>query len=187
MYRKHWNPNCKCNGNRRDKATLKTTSTKNVKFKIIKTRTGCQHIRYFYYSKILNWAAQNIRPGYMRPAGWTLLACGVLLLGLHCSTATVLVLQQKSKHNKMPRKVNTYTVSHSVQFFIIHNKKNHTNSYRDHLALLWIKNCRAGTWQIQLFAISNPPRRLLPNKQMTCFVAQSRNQSHRFTTTVLQR
>jgi len=33
------NPNC--NGNRRDKVALKTTCIKNVKFKIIKIRTGC--------------------------------------------------------------------------------------------------------------------------------------------------
>jgi len=32
---------------------------KNVKFKIIKTRTGCQCVGYFYYSQNLNWAAQN--------------------------------------------------------------------------------------------------------------------------------
>ena len=54
----HWkrsNPNC--NGDRRDKMALSTTCIKNVKFKIIKIRTGCQYIGYFHYSEILNWAA----------------------------------------------------------------------------------------------------------------------------------
>jgi len=36
---------------------LKTTCIKNVKFKIIKIRTGCQ------YGEHLNWAAQNLRLG----------------------------------------------------------------------------------------------------------------------------
>jgi len=42
-----------CNGNRRDKVALKTTCLKNVKFKIIKTWTGCQCVGYlhFYYSE----------------------------------------------------------------------------------------------------------------------------------------
>jgi len=44
---------------------------KNVKFKFIKTRTGCQYVGYFYYSVNLNWGAQNPRLGRMRPAGWT--------------------------------------------------------------------------------------------------------------------
>jgi len=49
---------------------LKTTSIKNVKFKIIKIRTGCQYMGYFYYySEKLNWAAQNLRLGHMRPVG----------------------------------------------------------------------------------------------------------------------
>jgi len=30
---------------------LKTTCIKNVKFKIIKTRTGCQYVGYFCYSE----------------------------------------------------------------------------------------------------------------------------------------
>jgi len=34
-------------GNRRDKVALKTTCIKNVKFEIIKTRTGCQCVGYF--------------------------------------------------------------------------------------------------------------------------------------------
>jgi len=38
---------------------LRTTCTKNVKFKIIKIRTGCQYGGYFYYSENLNGAAQN--------------------------------------------------------------------------------------------------------------------------------
>jgi len=60
-----------CNSNRRAKVALKTTYIKNVKFKIIKTRTGCQNIANFYYSNDLNWAAQNIRLGRMRATGWT--------------------------------------------------------------------------------------------------------------------
>jgi len=43
-----------CNINRRVKVALKTTFIKNVKFTIIKTRTGCQNIAYFYYSDNLN-------------------------------------------------------------------------------------------------------------------------------------
>jgi len=62
-----WNPNC--NGNRRDKVALKTTCIKNVKFKLIKIRTGCHYIGYFYYSENLNWAAQNLQLSCMRPAG----------------------------------------------------------------------------------------------------------------------
>jgi len=50
---------------------LKTTCIKNVKFKIIKIRTGCQYVGYFCYSETLNWAAQNLRLDGMRPTGWT--------------------------------------------------------------------------------------------------------------------
>jgi len=42
-----------------DKVALKTTCIKNVKFKIIKTRIGCQYVGYLYYSENLNWAAQK--------------------------------------------------------------------------------------------------------------------------------
>jgi len=52
---------CNRNGNRRDKVALRTTSIKNVKLKIIKTRTGCQYIGYFY-SVNLNWVACG--PGF---------------------------------------------------------------------------------------------------------------------------
>jgi len=65
MYWKRSNPNS--NGNRRAKVALRTTCIKNVKFKIIKIRTGCQYVGYFYYSENLNWAAQNLRLGRMRP------------------------------------------------------------------------------------------------------------------------
>jgi len=58
-----------CNGNRCNKVVLKTTRNKNVKFKIINIRTGCQSIGDFYYSENLNWAAQNLRLGHMRPVG----------------------------------------------------------------------------------------------------------------------
>jgi len=70
----HWkrsNPNC--NGGRLDKVELRTTCIKNVEFKIIKIRNGCQYLGYFYYSEHLNWAAQNLRLCHMRPAGWTYL------------------------------------------------------------------------------------------------------------------
>jgi len=60
-----------CNVNLRVKVALKTTYIKNVKFTIIKTRTGCQNTAYFYYSDNLNQVAQNIRLGRMRAAGWT--------------------------------------------------------------------------------------------------------------------
>jgi len=66
MYCKRSNPHC--NGNKRDKVAL-TTCIKNVKFKIIKISTGCQNIGYLYYSENLNWAAQNLQLGHMRPAG----------------------------------------------------------------------------------------------------------------------
>ena len=59
MHKMRSNPNC--NGDRRDKVALRTTCTKNVKFKIIKIRTGCQYVGYFYCSEILNWAVQNLR------------------------------------------------------------------------------------------------------------------------------
>jgi len=61
--------NTNCNGNRRDKAVLRTTCNKKVKFNIIKTRTRCQYVGWFYYSENLNWAAQNFRLGRMRTAG----------------------------------------------------------------------------------------------------------------------
>jgi len=48
---------------------LKTTCIKNVKLKIVKIRTGYQYTGYFYYSKNLNWAAQNLRLGHRRPVG----------------------------------------------------------------------------------------------------------------------
>jgi len=36
---------------------LRITCIKNVKFKIIKIKIGCQYVGYLYYSKNLNWAA----------------------------------------------------------------------------------------------------------------------------------
>ena len=60
MYWKRSNPNC--NGNRRDKVALRSTCVKNVKFKIITIRTGCQYAGHLHYSENLNWAAQNLRP-----------------------------------------------------------------------------------------------------------------------------
>jgi len=40
--------------NRHDKLALKTTCIKNVNFKIIKIRTGCQYVGYLYYCENLN-------------------------------------------------------------------------------------------------------------------------------------
>jgi len=55
---------------RRDKVAVRTTCIKNIKFKIIKIRTGCQYVGYLYYSenlfgphKTFNRAAQNLQPG----------------------------------------------------------------------------------------------------------------------------
>jgi len=58
MYSKSLNPNC--SGNRHDKMALRTTCIKNVKFKIIKIRTGCQYVGYLHCNRYLNWAAQNL-------------------------------------------------------------------------------------------------------------------------------
>jgi len=70
MYRQGSNPNC--NGNRLGKkGALRTTCVKNVKFKVIKIRTGCQYVGYFSCSENLNWAAQNPQLDRMRPVGWT--------------------------------------------------------------------------------------------------------------------
>jgi len=59
MYWKRSNSNG--NGKRRDKVALRTTCIQNVKFKIIKMKTGCQYtyiyVGYFYYTKDLHWAA----------------------------------------------------------------------------------------------------------------------------------
>jgi len=51
------------------KMALTTTCIENVKLKIVKISAGCQHVGYFYCSENLNWAAQNLRLGHMRPAG----------------------------------------------------------------------------------------------------------------------
>jgi len=48
---------------------LKTTCIKNVKFKIIKVRTGRQHMGYFYYSESINATAENFPLGRVRTAG----------------------------------------------------------------------------------------------------------------------
>jgi len=46
---------------------LRTTFIKNVKLKIVKTRTGYQYTGYCYYRENLIWAAQNLNWA----AGWT--------------------------------------------------------------------------------------------------------------------
>jgi len=43
------------------------TCIKNIKFKIIKIRTGCQYVGYLHNSENLNWAAPNLR----LCRGWT--------------------------------------------------------------------------------------------------------------------
>jgi len=53
--------------NRHDKAALRTTCIKNDKFKMIKTRTGCQYVGYFYHSENINKAAQNSLLGCSGP------------------------------------------------------------------------------------------------------------------------
>jgi len=48
---------------RHDKVELGTICIENVKFKIIKIRTGCQYEGYLYYSENLNCATQNFQLG----------------------------------------------------------------------------------------------------------------------------
>jgi len=57
MYWKRPNPNY--HGKQRNKVALKTTCIKNVKFKIIKIRTGCEYVRCFYHSENISWAEKN--------------------------------------------------------------------------------------------------------------------------------
>jgi len=65
MYWKRSNLNC--SSNIPDKVTLKTTCIKNIELKIVKIRTGCQYKGYFNCCENLNWAAQHLRLGHMRP------------------------------------------------------------------------------------------------------------------------
>jgi len=62
---------------------LRTTCIKNVKFKIIKIRTRCQSVGFFCYIENLNWAAQNLRLGLMRPEGRGL-GIASLVYNWHC-------------------------------------------------------------------------------------------------------
>jgi len=76
-----------------DKVALRTTYIKNVKFKIIKARTGCQYVLfvgYFYYSENLNWVAQNLRQGHG-------LNIGGLELGLHVLLLQVCLTSQRPR------------------------------------------------------------------------------------------
>jgi len=61
MYSKCLDHNC--NGNRCDKVALRTICIKNVKFKIVKIKTGCKYVGYFYCSEHLTWATQNLGCG----------------------------------------------------------------------------------------------------------------------------
>jgi len=54
---------------------LWTTCIKNVKFKIIKIRTGCEYARYFYHSENPNWAEKKSSTG---PCA----GCGLDIAGL---------------------------------------------------------------------------------------------------------
>jgi len=45
------------------KCHCRTPASKMSKFLIIKIRTGCQNIRYFYCSEKLYWAARKLRLG----------------------------------------------------------------------------------------------------------------------------
>jgi len=64
--------NPSCNGNRRDKVALRTTCNRNIKFKIIRVRTSCQYVWYFYYSKkpklgrTKPWTGQRIGNSWSR-------------------------------------------------------------------------------------------------------------------------
>jgi len=51
---------------------LKTTCIKNIKLKIIKTRTrtSCQHVGDFYFSENLNWAACGPKIGHSWFSPW---------------------------------------------------------------------------------------------------------------------
>jgi len=45
-------------------------ASKNFKLKIMKTRTGCQRVRYLYYCEILNWAAKNSTGSHAALGRW---------------------------------------------------------------------------------------------------------------------
>ena len=97
-----------CNGNRRDKVALRTTCIKNVKFKIIKTRTGCQYVGYFYYSENLNWAAQNPRLGCMRATGHGLDIADLnklVTVNYTRNMAKFCLYQEKNEHTKRFQKI----------------------------------------------------------------------------------
>ena len=72
MYWKCSNPNC--HGNRRDKVAPRTTCIKNVKFKIIEIRTGCQYVDTFTTTKpngqcqTFDWATCGPRVGHSWPS-----------------------------------------------------------------------------------------------------------------------
>jgi len=66
-----WNGNFPARNTDVKYVVLRTTWIKNVKFKIVNIRTGCQFVDYFYYSENLNRAAQNLWQGRMRPADCT--------------------------------------------------------------------------------------------------------------------
>jgi len=53
---------------------LRTTCIKNVKFKIIKIRSGREYLGplgYFYHNENFNWGTKKLRLGRMQSAGWT--------------------------------------------------------------------------------------------------------------------
>jgi len=73
---------------------LKTTCTKNVKFKIIKIRTGCPYIGCLCYNKYLNWAAQNLWMGH----GFDPCYSQRMSTWFHYSFRWVVFLQQPKYH-----------------------------------------------------------------------------------------
>jgi len=68
---------------------LRITCIKNVKFNIIKIRTGCEYVRYFYYAENLNWAVQKLRLGRMCPESRWLDIAGLWQKRLLCHLCSV--------------------------------------------------------------------------------------------------
>jgi len=67
-----------CTQYRRNVA-LTTTCIKNGKFKIIKTRTGCQYVGNLHHIESLNWDERNLRVGRTLLAGRELDIAGLEL------------------------------------------------------------------------------------------------------------
>jgi len=100
MYWRRSNPNC--NGNIRDKVTLKTTCIKNVELKIVKIKTGCQYKGYFNYCENLNRAAQNLPLGNMRPTGRGLDTAGLRVIVKFVWSQLLSEYNQIARGNRSP-------------------------------------------------------------------------------------